>query len=57
MIGYDILNFQIPFFLLEREVFSQSLQLSGNQTIELLGTSYNSCDKLNSVYVTGVLSF
>ena len=39
MISSDRLNFQIPFFMLEREVFSQSLQISVNQTINSPGTS------------------
>ncbi len=39
MVSRDKLDFLNPCFLVEREVFSQSLQLSVNQTIDSPGTS------------------
>lgn len=39
MISRDRLNFLNPRFLVEREIFSQSLQLPVNQTINPPGTS------------------
>jgi hypothetical protein len=54
MISRDRLNFLNPRFLVEREIFSQSLQLPVNQTINPPGTS-SKAPKLLIIKGFGVL--
>lgn len=54
MISSDRLDFLNPRFLVERERFSQSLQLSVNQTINSPGTSSNTLNSLKVKYFQGI---
>lgn len=57
MISSDKLDFLIPCFLVERERFSQSSQLSVNQTIDSPGTSTITLKPLKVKHFRGLIFY